>query len=153
MKIITVWQPWASLIAIGEKCFETRGWRTHYRGPLGIHAGRKIDREACRMPEIIAALKRHGITSEKNLPTGMILATAELVECWKVHLYEPDGGLYLHEAVGGGTKSIPPMEMAFGWYEQGRFAWELANVRQIDPIPATGRLSLWEYPLENMLQR
>lgn len=39
MRAITLWQPWASLIAIGAKTIETRSWSTAYRGPLAIHAG------------------------------------------------------------------------------------------------------------------
>lgn len=38
MKAITIWQPWASLIALGVKTIETRSWSTDYRGPLAIHA-------------------------------------------------------------------------------------------------------------------
>ncbi len=38
MKAITLWQPWASLVAIGAKTIETRSWATSYRGPLAIHA-------------------------------------------------------------------------------------------------------------------
>ena len=40
MKAISIHQPWASLIAFGEKRFETRSWKTDYRGPLLIHASR-----------------------------------------------------------------------------------------------------------------
>ena len=39
MKAITVKQPWASLIAYGEKKIEHRTWSTDYRGPLLICAG------------------------------------------------------------------------------------------------------------------
>ena len=39
MRVLTLHQPWASLVAVGAKCFETRSWRTHYRGELAIHAG------------------------------------------------------------------------------------------------------------------
>lgn len=39
MKAITVQQPWAQLIAVGAKAFETRAWKTNYSGPLAIHAG------------------------------------------------------------------------------------------------------------------
>ena len=39
MKAITIWQPWAELIARGVKLVENRTWRTHYRGPVAIHAG------------------------------------------------------------------------------------------------------------------
>ena len=33
MKAVTVRQPWATLIALGMKRFETRSWQTKYRGP------------------------------------------------------------------------------------------------------------------------
>jgi hypothetical protein len=44
MKALTIWQPWATLIAAGVKRIETRSWSTDYRGPLAIHA-------AARPPE------------------------------------------------------------------------------------------------------
>lgn len=37
-KALTLWQPWASLVALGVKTIETRSWSTAYRGPLAIHA-------------------------------------------------------------------------------------------------------------------
>lgn len=48
MKTLTLWQPWASLIALGMKRIETRPWTTKYRGPLAIHAGKRpaVDGEA-----------------------------------------------------------------------------------------------------------
>ena len=39
-KAITIRQPWAGLIAVGEKIYETRSWPTKYRGPIAIHAGK-----------------------------------------------------------------------------------------------------------------
>jgi activating signal cointegrator 1 len=69
MKAITIIQPWATLIALGEKKFETRSWATKHRGPLAIHAGKKIDKEVCQHEEIRAALARHGYTVD-NLPAG-----------------------------------------------------------------------------------
>lgn len=36
IKVITVWQPWATLIALRVKRLETRSWATKYRGPLAI---------------------------------------------------------------------------------------------------------------------
>ena len=41
MKVLTLHQPWASLVALGVKTIETRSWSTKYRGPLAIHAGAK----------------------------------------------------------------------------------------------------------------
>ena len=34
MKAPSLWQPWASAIAVGAKRVETRSWPTNYRGPL-----------------------------------------------------------------------------------------------------------------------
>lgn len=42
MKVITLWEPWASLIAVGAKMIETRSWNTNYRGRIAIHAAKKI---------------------------------------------------------------------------------------------------------------
>lgn len=41
MKALTLWQPWASLVALGIKTIETRSWSTQYRGPLAIHAAKR----------------------------------------------------------------------------------------------------------------
>jgi len=41
MKALSLWQPWASAIALGSKRIETRGWATSYRGPLAIHAAKR----------------------------------------------------------------------------------------------------------------
>lgn len=46
MKALTLWQPWASLVARGEKTIETRSWPTDYRGPLAIHAAARPMRDA-----------------------------------------------------------------------------------------------------------
>lgn len=42
MKVLTLHQPWASLVALGVKSIETRSWPTQYRGPLAIHAAAKV---------------------------------------------------------------------------------------------------------------
>src|SRR4051812_2579174 len=47
MKAITLWQPWASLIADGRKTIETRPRPWHYLGSIAIHAGQRVDRAAC----------------------------------------------------------------------------------------------------------
>ncbi len=48
MKVITIKQPWASLIAKGYKEYEFRTWKTKYRGDILIHAGKSINKEAIR---------------------------------------------------------------------------------------------------------
>lgn len=44
-KGLTFIQPWASAIAFAGKDIENRTWRTHYRGPLAIHAGGKLNHD------------------------------------------------------------------------------------------------------------
>jgi hypothetical protein len=41
---LSVQQPWAWAIVNGYKPIENRTWRTTFRGPLWIHAGRQFDR-------------------------------------------------------------------------------------------------------------
>lgn len=38
---ISLWQPWASALAIRSKRNETRSWATSYRGPIAIHAAKR----------------------------------------------------------------------------------------------------------------
>jgi hypothetical protein len=40
VKALTICQPYAELIARGQKRVENREWPTRYRGPLLIHAGK-----------------------------------------------------------------------------------------------------------------
>jgi hypothetical protein len=52
MKAISLWQPWASLIACGAKPFETRSWappRELIGTTIAIHAAKKIDKDAAQM--------------------------------------------------------------------------------------------------------
>jgi hypothetical protein len=58
-KCLSVKQPWANLIASGQKTIETRLWATRYRGDLLIASSRKPD---------IA-------------PAGCVIAIAKLVDC------------------------------------------------------------------------
>ncbi|MEO7716273.1 MAG: hypothetical protein ABIY70_08715 [Capsulimonas sp.] len=47
---ISLWEPWAILMALEEKRNETRGWGTAYRGPVIIHASQQFtpeQREIC----------------------------------------------------------------------------------------------------------
>lgn len=40
--VLTLTQPYATLVALGAKQFETRDWGTRYRGALLIHAGKGL---------------------------------------------------------------------------------------------------------------
>lgn len=146
MKSITIRQPFATLIALGEKKLETRSWGTHYRGPIAIHAGMKIDREACEIEPIKSTLEKHGYTVN-NLPTGAVIAIANLSESFEIH-HDLLGGVYCFH---GKSKRFVwcdsmPNEYYFGFYSNGRFAWEMSDVHLLpDPIPAKGQLGFWNW--------
>jgi hypothetical protein len=147
MKAITIWQPWASLIACEAKKYETRSWATQYRGVIAIHAAAKRPSSiweaiGCIVDKVRAAL---GIIDPDDLPRGCIIATAELVGCWKMHRNSIDGSRFIIDEAGRAITIYPP-ELEFGDWTTGRYAWELANVKMLpEPIPVKGMQRLWNW--------
>lgn len=134
MKAITLWQPWATLIAIGAKRYETRSWPTRYRGPIAIHAAKRApgDLELNLMLSLLASGRVPDLPAIDELPLGVIVATAELVNCTRM--------------AGAIVRSQPELERDVGDWRTGRYAWELANVQALPtPIPARGAQGLWEW--------
>ncbi|MMZ58417.1 hypothetical protein D1872_203980 [compost metagenome] len=147
MKAITIIQPFATLIAIGEKEFETRSWTTKYRGPLAIHAGKKVYKELCYQEPFKSVLAKHGYTAD-NLPTGAIVAKAYLQNCYKVARPTNGNGPVFLSAGGKtiGWGGVMPNEYYFGDYSNGRYAWKMENVNIIlDQIPVKGQQGLWNW--------
>src|SRR5437588_10588621 len=83
MKAITLMQPWASLVASGDKRIETRRWNTNYRGPLAIHASKAIpdwvEEWMEENPAVQTMLFRAGHIVGSPLPLGCVVATCQLV--------------------------------------------------------------------------
>lgn len=73
MKALTICQPYAELIARGEKVIENRTWATSYRGPLAIHAGKSRD-----------WLDDGDEALYPGMPFGAVVAVAELYDCVRV---------------------------------------------------------------------
>lgn len=84
MKAITVWQPWATLLATGQKHNETRSWKTSYRGEILIHAA-KTDHSGILLHIPMEELKHFQDAGVVNkLPTGAIIGKANLVDCFQI---------------------------------------------------------------------
>lgn len=141
MKALSDWQPYATLMIIGEKEIETRGWATNYRGTLAIHAARKSPKEIYRrLPlevyfRIMSILDDHdmGPLDINELPTGAILGTVQLVDC------VPIEALY-HSAYD--TRK----ERDLGDWSAGRYGWILKNPVMFKvPILARGSQGLWNW--------
>lgn len=142
MRAVTIRQPWATLIAIGEKRFETRSWVTKHRGEIAIHAGKAIDKQACVDPAIQTILAKHGYITPSDLPTGAIIATGMLIDCWQSFTQEDQ--VILESA--GRMRSITDFEEQVGDYTEGRYAWELDQMKILqEPVLAKGYLSLWHW--------
>lgn len=134
MKAITVWQPWATLLATGQKHNETRSWKTSYRGEILIHAA-KTDHSGILLHIPMEELKHFQDAGVVNkLPTGAIIGKANLVDCFQID-----------EAYRRKLQRENPAELAFGDYTIGRYAWVMADAILFNkPIPAKG-LELWFY--------
>jgi hypothetical protein len=116
---VSLWQPWASLIALGEKEFETRDWipKELRRGQrLLIHAAQKVDTAAFDNAYIANALKKHGIVNEQ-LPTGVIVCETELLGVFETELLD----------------RLTPQERSMGNFRPKRYGWQLEVKRVFDP--------------------
>lgn len=79
MKAISIQQPWAWLIVNGHKDIENRDWRTHFTGPILIHAGKKLDKEAV---DYIRS-EHPGIALPNVFDLGGIVGRATITGCVK----------------------------------------------------------------------
>ena len=127
MKVITIKQPWASLIAEGYKEYEFRTWKTKYRGDILIHAGKGIDSKAMKTYE----------NYNLSYPRGCIIAVAKITDCLDVN-DELKNNLKNNEVYSNIIKS-----------NKSYYAFKLENVNKIKPIPINGKLSLWDYEYKN----
>ena len=141
-KVITVRQPWATLLATGKKRIETRSWKTKYRGELYIHAGiKKLLHGISEMPNgawdralRMIELKDVFYLCEK-FPTGAVIGKVNLVSC-----------LQIDELTAALIKEQNPDEYAFGDYTPGRYAWVMEDaVLFHDPVCIPGRQGLWNW--------
>lgn len=159
MKALTLWQPWATLVAIGAKRIETRSWQTAHRGPLAIHAAKELPPEAevevFNEPFYSTLARAVGLPPAEDrgnwqevaarLPLGGILAVVDLTHIGRMY---HDGPRHDPEwRVKPKEWTVQPDEVAFGNYQVGRYGWVLADVRRLpEPIPCRGRQTLWETP-------
>lgn len=161
MKAITLWQPYASLIAVGAKPHETRSWATNYRGPIAIHASMKTAHELDRMtseaicmafgwPYEPYSTDTSAASRIKDLPHGAVIATAMLTECWQVAKHTPTA-IVLRQSNGVGEDKIPidAPYLMFGDYDVGRYIWGLADIRALSvPIPTKGKQGIWNWEVQ-----
>src|SRR5260370_39412575 len=135
MKVLSVAQPYATLLVLGAKRLETRPWQTAHRGPLAIHAARNLSaaaRALCRQEPFRSLLRAGGVASWSDLPLGAVIGAVELTGCLRV-------------------EDLPPPEepeASLGDFAPGRWVWHVRRALRLpQPLPARGRLGLFDADL------
>lgn len=127
MKVLTIKQPWASLIIENYKKYEFRGWKTNYRGKILIHAGMNIEKDMLKRFE----------NYNLNCITGAIIGEAELVGCILVDKKLNDELISIDKVVYGKSNHVE------------KYAWKLENIKRYkEPIYIKGKLGLWNYEVK-----
>lgn len=130
MKVISIIEPYATLIKEKKKYIETRSWKTTYRGELYIHASRtKIPKNWKDNEEIMSLIK------DIPLNQGNIICKCNLVDC-----------VYMTNEYITNLKNSNYQEYICGNYQVGRYAWILENIEVLKaPIETKGHLGIWNY--------
>ena len=124
MKVLTVKEPWASLIINGYKKYEFRSWKTKYRGKILIHAGMTLEKDNAKRFE------------EYNLEyyKGAIIGEATITDC-----------ILVDTKFNEELRKINPLVYAKSNHVE-TYAWKLENIKKYDkPIYIKGKLGLWNY--------
>ena len=129
MKVLTIKEPYATLIKRKIKYIETRSWKTNYRGQLYIQAGcSKIDKDLKQHSELLELYK------DIKLNYGNIICKCNLIDC-----------VYMTEEFINQEKENNYNNFIAGDYKEGRYAWILDSIEEVEPIPVKGQLGIWNY--------
>lgn len=131
MKVLSIKEPFASLIKERIKTVETRSWKTKYRGEIYIHASlKKINIKDERIKKLLELLPN------KDMQYGHIICKCNLIDC-----------IYMDEDYVNNIKKNK-QEYLCGHYEVGRYGWVLELIEVLkEPIPAKGYLGIWNYDI------
>lgn len=128
IKALSIWEPWASLIAAGVKRHETRHWETSYRGPIAIQAAKTLDLAGAPDQLCQDVL---GQFWPKGRPRGMVVAVGYLTDCIPTDQV---------------LQELTAADREAGNYASGRFAWRIDRIRPLtSPVALTGRQGLFNW--------
>ena len=120
MKVLSIKQPWADMIAAGQKTLEVRSWSTSYRGPLLV--------ASCAQPERNEYAARWPAAPRDRL--GITVCIVDLVD--------------VREGRASDAKA------AGGFNPTGYFVWQLANPRRVAANQFKGSLGIRDVGPETM---
>ncbi len=126
LKVLSIKEPFATLIKDGVKIYETRSWKTNYRGEIYIHASLSFSKS-----ENVEKANRY---LKSEIKPGYILCRCELEDC--IPMTEE-----FIEYIKNKTHEID-----YGQYSEGRYAWKMKVLEVLEePIKAKGKLGIWNY--------
>ncbi len=120
---ISLWEPWATLMAVGAKKNETLSWPTDYRGALLICAA--VRKNRCELQHLLKIKPFAEVLRGEPLSHGCAVALVDLDQCTRDHV------------------PSDPYEDAFGDYSAGRFAWITTGLRRLKPFPVKGKRGIF----------
>ena len=120
MRALSIRQPWASLIISGIKPVENRTWKSSYRGPLLIHAGKNMDMEAYNWLKSDVGVKK--VVRGSIFLRGGIIGKVNMIDC--VEAYESE------------------------WFE-GPYGFVFEKPEKIKLYPVNGKLSFFDVDWED----
>lgn len=122
MRGFSLTQPWASAVMLGLKQWETRSWRTSYRGEVAIHAAKTF-------PKWCKNFAYEQDMPSSSLPLGQIICIATITDCQRTEDIR---------------NLLPAEEITWGDYGDSRYALRLGKVIRLSPyIAFRGALGLW----------
>lgn len=154
MRALTLWEPWATLIALGAKRYETRGWATPYRGELAVHAANRFSEAqrdiATSEPVITDALcrglkcRRWEIVRRLRESLGHVIAVVRVVDCEETRSIIPRA-----QRAEDGAAEMWWEEFKMGDWRPGRHAWRMSRPKRLQqPVPCRGYQRIWSLPYD-----
>jgi len=150
MKALTIWQPWASLIILGHKPYEFRGWPVHksLRGQrIAIHAGARPVKQS-EIAGLIECLR-----GPEAWLTGLTADALPALEALADDPAQLSHSAVLGTAVLGKPIRATEIIHQFGGpvndsdrSDQANFAWPMLEISAFQPpIPARGAQGFWNW--------
>lgn len=148
LKVISLWQPWASLMAAGYKRVETRSWapRGLTHGQLvAIHAAKRWtdeEQELCLYDpdfrRVLTLATERGLWNIINPPLGCVVAIARFDRAIPTYqFFRSKGAVPVYR--------LSDDEAAFGNYGPNRYGWVFSEVRPLAPIPLRGQQGIFDW--------
>lgn len=135
MKVLSIRQPWASLIIKGFKDVENRSWKTSIRGKIAIHASSTKSGDDLFLANLAITKIRNSLFYDARkwltdtigefdkLPRGVILGTVEITDCKR--------------------------ERTSPWHFEDNWGFYLKDPKEFEnPIPSKGKLGFWDFEIK-----